>query len=61
MLIRFILFILNFYSFDFSCIIYLQAMLYLAPKLNHKNLNEELLKHFARLQTKDDQVPKICK
>ena len=23
---------------------------------NHKNLNEELLKHFARLQTKDDQV-----
>ena len=31
-------------------------MLHLAPKLNYKNLNEELLKHFARLQSKDDQV-----
>ena len=34
----------------------LQAMLHLAPKLNYKNLNEELMKHFARLQAKDDQV-----
>jgi hypothetical protein len=34
----------------------LQAMLYLAPKLNFNNLNVELLKHFARLQVKDDQV-----
>jgi len=33
-----------------------QAMLYLAPKLNYNNLNVELLKHFARLQVKDDQV-----
>lgn len=33
-----------------------QAMLYLAPKLNFNNLNVELLKHFARLQVKDDQV-----
>ena len=31
-------------------------MLYLAPKLNYKNLNEELMKHFARLQSKDEQV-----
>ena len=33
-----------------------QSMLHLASKLNYKNLNEELLKHFARLQSKDDQV-----
>ena len=33
-----------------------QAMLYIAPKLNYKNLNEEVMKHFARLQSKDDQV-----
>ena len=33
----------------------LQSMLHLAPKLNYKNLNEELLKHFARLQSRDDQ------
>jgi SCY1-like protein 1 len=33
----------------------IKSMLHLAPKLNYKNLNEELLKHFARLQTKDDQ------
>lgn len=32
-----------------------KAMLHLAAKLNYKNLNEELMKHFARLQTKDDQ------
>ncbi|WAR19539.1 SCYL1-like protein [Mya arenaria] len=31
------------------------AMMHLAPKLNYKNLNEELMKHFARLQAKDDQ------
>jgi len=30
-------------------------MLYLAPKLNYKNLNIELMKHFSRLQTSDDQ------
>ena len=30
-------------------------MLHLAPKLNYKNLNEELLRHFARLQGRDDQ------
>lgn len=32
-----------------------KAMLHLAGKLNYKNLNEELMKHFARLQAKDDQ------
>lgn len=32
-----------------------RAMLFLAPKLNHNNLNVELLKYFARLQIKDDQ------
>ena len=30
-------------------------MLFLAPKLNYKNLNVELMKHFSRLQTSDDQ------
>jgi SCY1-like protein 1 len=30
-------------------------MLYLAPKLNYKNLNIELMKYFSRLQTSDDQ------
>ena len=30
-------------------------MLYLAAKLNYKNLNIELMKHFSRLQTADDQ------
>lgn len=34
-------------------------MLHLAPKLNYKNLNEELLKHFARLQSKDEQVTMV--
>ena len=38
---------------------FLQAMLQLASKLNYKNLNEELMKHFARLQSKDDQVRSI--
>nr|KAG5712267.1 hypothetical protein BaRGS_023846 [Batillaria attramentaria] len=33
-----------------------KAMLHLAGKLNYKNLNEELMKHFARLQSKDDQA-----
>ncbi|KAL8618368.1 hypothetical protein ACOMHN_047440 [Nucella lapillus] len=32
-----------------------KAMLHLAARLNYKNLNEELMKHFARLQSKDDQ------
>ncbi|KAL3874122.1 hypothetical protein ACJMK2_037177 [Sinanodonta woodiana] len=32
-----------------------KAMMFIAPKLNYKNLNEELMKHFARLQSKDDQ------
>lgn len=31
-------------------------MVFMAPKLNYKNLNEEVMKHFARLQAKDDQV-----
>ena len=31
-------------------------MLLVASKLNDKNLNVELLKHFARLQAKDEQV-----
>ncbi|XP_033630889.1 N-terminal kinase-like protein [Asterias rubens] len=32
-----------------------KAMLLMAPKLNDKNLNTELLKHFAKTQAKDDQ------
>ncbi|XP_078001167.1 N-terminal kinase-like protein [Glandiceps talaboti] len=32
-----------------------KSMLLMAPKLNEKNLNVEVLKHFARLQSKDDQ------
>lgn len=35
-------------------------MLLLAPKLNEANLNVELLKHFARLQAKDEQGPIRC-
>lgn len=35
-------------------------MLLLAPKLSETNLNVELLKHFARLQAKDDQGPIRC-
>lgn len=27
----------------------------MAARLNYKNLNEDLMKHFARLQAKDDQ------
>ncbi|XP_022330201.2 N-terminal kinase-like protein isoform X2 [Crassostrea virginica] len=33
----------------------IKAMVFIAPKLNYKNLNEEVMKHFARLQAKDDQ------
>ena len=33
-----------------------KAIMYLAPKLNSQNLNVEVLKHFARLQAKDEQV-----
>ena len=40
---------LNFISF-------IQSILFLAPKLNYNNLNVEVLKHFARLQAKDDEV-----
>ncbi|KAF5928170.1 hypothetical protein HPG69_018407 [Diceros bicornis minor] len=37
-----------------------QSMLLLAPKLNEANLNVELMKHFARLQAKDEQGPIRC-
>ncbi|XP_042909226.1 N-terminal kinase-like protein isoform X1 [Parasteatoda tepidariorum] len=33
----------------------IKCMMYLAPKLNYQNLNDEMLKHFARLQSKDEQ------
>ena len=33
-----------------------QSMIHIAAKLNYKNLNEEVLKQFARLQSKDEQV-----
>ncbi|XP_061172561.1 N-terminal kinase-like protein isoform X1 [Saccostrea echinata] len=33
----------------------IKAIVFIAPKLNYKNLNEEVMKHFARLQAKDDQ------
>lgn len=36
-------------------------MVFMAPKLNYKNLNEEVMKHFARLQAKDDQVGQCLK
>ncbi|CAN7999790.1 unnamed protein product [Ixodes hexagonus] len=32
-----------------------KAMVHMAPKLNHHNLNEEVMRHFARLQARDDQ------
>lgn len=32
-----------------------KSMLHFAPKLNTTNLNEELLKHFTRLQTRDEE------
>uniref|UniRef100_A0A2K6RRV9 N-terminal kinase-like protein n=1 Tax=Rhinopithecus roxellana TaxID=61622 RepID=A0A2K6RRV9_RHIRO len=37
-----------------------RSMLLLAPKLNKANLNVELMKHFARLQAKDEQGPIRC-
>lgn len=33
----------------------LQSIIHLAPKLNYNNLNVEVLRHFARLQSRDDQ------
>lgn len=38
----------------------LQSMLLLAPKLNEANLNQELMRHFARLQARDEQGPIRC-
>lgn len=32
-----------------------KSIIHLASKLNYNNLNVEVLKHFARLQSKDDQ------
>lgn len=32
-----------------------KAIIHLAPKLNYNNLNVEVLRHFARLQSRDDQ------
>ncbi|XP_050528377.1 N-terminal kinase-like protein [Daktulosphaira vitifoliae] len=32
-----------------------RSMIHIASKLNHNNLNVELMRHFARLQMKDDQ------
>ncbi|VVC89636.1 unnamed protein product, partial [Leptidea sinapis] len=32
-----------------------KSIIHLAPKLNYNNINVEVLKHFARLQSKDDQ------
>ncbi|XP_001949439.2 N-terminal kinase-like protein isoform X1 [Acyrthosiphon pisum] len=32
-----------------------RSMVYISSKLNHNNLNVELMRHFARLQMKDDQ------
>ncbi|XP_053133421.1 N-terminal kinase-like protein isoform X2 [Hemicordylus capensis] len=37
-----------------------KSMLLLAPKLNEHNLNLELMKHFARLQARDEQGPIRC-
>ncbi|NP_001085304.1 N-terminal kinase-like protein [Xenopus laevis] len=37
-----------------------KSMLLLAPKLNENNLNMDLMKHFARLQARDDQGPIRC-
>lgn len=38
----------------------MQSMLLLAPKLNETNLNQELMRHFARLQARDEQGPIRC-
>lgn len=35
-------------------------MLLLAPKLNETNLNQDLMRHFARLQARDEQGPIRC-
>ena len=35
-------------------------MLLLAPKLNEANLNQDLMRHFARLQARDEQGPIRC-
>lgn len=40
--------------------IFHQSMLLLAPKLNEANLNQELMRHFARLQARDEQGPIRC-
>jgi len=37
-----------------------QSMLLLAPKLSEANLNQELMRHFARLQARDEQGPIRC-
>jgi SCY1-like protein 1 len=37
----------------------LQSVIHLAPKLNYNNLNVEVMRHFARLQSKDDQVRSV--
>jgi SCY1-like protein 1 len=34
-------------------------VIHLAPKLSYNNLNVEVLRHFARLQSKDDQVSSV--
>jgi SCY1-like protein 1 len=36
-------------------IFHFQSVIHLAPKLSYNNLNVEVLRHFARLQSKDDQ------
>ncbi|XP_063697894.1 N-terminal kinase-like protein isoform X2 [Culicoides brevitarsis] len=33
----------------------IKSIIHLAPKLNYNNLNVEVLRHFARLQSRDDQ------
>ena len=33
-----------------------KSMLFVAPKLNNKNLNDDLMRHFARIQAKDEQA-----
>ncbi|KAK2849543.1 hypothetical protein Q5P01_009377 [Channa striata] len=37
-----------------------KSMLLLAPKLNKTNLNQELMRHFAQLQARDEQGPIRC-
>uniref|UniRef100_A0A8C8HZI4 N-terminal kinase-like protein n=1 Tax=Oncorhynchus tshawytscha TaxID=74940 RepID=A0A8C8HZI4_ONCTS len=39
---------------------FIQSMLLLAPKLNESNVNQELMRHFARLQARDEQGPIRC-